>query len=191
MASIRRIIKRKRRGGRDPYPRARPVQAPNGVYLPDSLQLVTLIGSMGATDEEIEKVYGLGQGTLEKWRKFYPSLDKALEQGRTRADIEVLHAAFKAAVGYHEYEEQAVGGREPRVMKVKRYYPGQHLAQKYWMSSRQREKWPASDRVEVTGRNGEPIKVENRNDVIDAILKIVTSKPDMEKEKPQKEQRAE
>ena len=131
-------IRIKRRGKRPSRPRVKPVPSPQGLYLPSALQLVTLIGSMGGTDDEIEKVYGLGTGTLDKWRAAYHSLKEALEKGRTVADVNVLQALYKTAVGFHEWEEQAVGGREPRVMKVQRYFPGQFLAQKHWMASRNR-----------------------------------------------------
>lgn len=171
-------------------PREVPSTGPHGVYLPDNLQLVRLIAHRGATDDEIEAVYGLGAGTIKKWRAAYPNLDKAIESGRSRADGEVLHAMFKTAVGYHEFEEQAVGGKEPTVMKVKRYFPGQFLAQKHWLASRKRDEWPARETVEHTGKNGEAIKVESRNDLIDGILKIITSKTDPEKAPEKRESRA-
>ena len=144
---------------------------------------ILLVEDLYATveDKEIEEAYGLGSGTVKKWRKAYPSLDKAIEQGRTAADGEVLHALFKTAVGFHEHEEQAVGGREPQVMRVKKYFPGQFLAQKHWLASRKRADWPAREAVEVTGRDGEPIKVESRNSLIDTILSLIPSKVDPEK----------
>lgn len=182
-----RVAKRPRRS---PPPREVPTNGPHGVYLPDNLQLVRLIAMRGATDDEIESVYGLGAGTIKKWRQAYPGLDKAIELGRTRADGDVLHSLFKTAVGYHEYEEQAVGGKEPTVMKVKRYFPGQFLAQKHWLASRKREEWPAKESIEHTGKNGEAIKVESRNDLIDGILKLITSKLDPEKSPEKREGRA-
>lgn len=164
-------------------PREVPTPAPGGVYLPDHLQIVRMIAMRGATDREIEEAYGLSSGTVKKWRKAYPSLDKAIEAGRTAADGEVLHALFKTAIGYHETEEQAVGGREPTVMQVSRYFPGQFLAQKHWLANRKREEWPGKDSVEVTGKDGAAIKVESRNDLIDAILGLVVSKADPEHKK--------
>jgi hypothetical protein len=173
-----------------PYKRAKPLGRPDGVYLPNHEQLVKLICMRGAKDEEIEMVYGLGPGTIQKWREYYPGLDKAIEQGRTVADGQVLFSLFKTANGFHEYEEQAVGGKTPRVLKVKRYYRPEFLAQKHWLASRKKEDWPAMERREFSGPNGNPMKVESRNDVIEAILGLVTPKKDPEKEKPQKEPKA-
>jgi hypothetical protein len=145
----------------------------------------------GATDEEIELVYGLGPETLKKWRKYYPGLDAAIEHGRTLADAAVLHSMFKGACGYDYIEEQAVGGKSPTVLKVKRHMPGVFLAQKHWLASRKKDEWPGSDRLTVAGvgKDG-AIKVDGRNEVIDAILAIVASKPDQEKEKSRAEEKA-
>jgi len=76
-------------------------------------------------------------------------------------------------------------------MKVKRYMPGQFLAQKHWLASRKREEWPASEKITVagTGKDG-AIKVESRNELIDAILALVASKPDVEAKKEGREGRA-
>ena len=181
-----RVAKRPRRS---PPQRVLPLPAPGGIYLPSHEQLCRIIAMKGATDEEIELVYGLGTGTLRKWREVYPGLNKAVEQGRTAADGEVLYSMFKTATGYQYEEEQAVGGRSPVVMKVKRHYPGQFLAQKHWLANRKRDEWPASEKVEISGRNGEPIKVESRNELIDAIVALIASKADPEKTRD-KEQRA-
>lgn len=179
--TMRKIKRPKRKA----HPRSTPppVEAPQGVFLPDSPQLVTMIAMRGATDDEIEAVYGLGKGTIKAWRKHYPSLDKALEHGRTRADAEVLHAMFKTAIGHDFTEQQAVGGREPQVMEVRRHAPPNFLAQKHWLASRKREEWPARDKVEISGPNGGEIKIESRNELIDAILGLVVSKVDPETKK--------
>jgi hypothetical protein len=152
------------------------------MYLPDNPTLVKLIAMRGATDDEIELVYGLGPGTISKWREAYPGLDVAIEKGRTIADGAVLSSLFKTALGYEYFEQQAVGGRNPTVLKVQRHMPGQFLAQRHWLASRNREHWPAAEKVTIggTGKDG-AIKIEGRNEVIDAILALVASKPDLEK----------
>jgi len=170
--------------------KAVPVGAPGGVYLPGREQLVKLIAMRGASDEEIEAVYGLGQGTIAKWRKFYPGLDKAIEQGRTLADGEMLYAMFKNGIGYHYTEEQAVGGREPSVLKVKRFKPGEFNAQRHWLARRQKERWPATETVEHVGRPGSPIGVslETRGELIEAIIGLIVPKSDPER-KPKRDAR--
>lgn len=157
--------------------------APGGVFLPDHEMLVRLIASKGMTDAEFELIYGLGSGTLKGWRKAYPNFDKALSEGRTSADAQVLFALFKNAVGFSYEEEQAVGGREPSVLSVKRFKPGETTAQKHWLGNRLRAEWPSVDRHELSGPNGGAIgiKTDSRNDMIDAILTLIQPKTDPER----------
>lgn len=163
--------------------RAVPETGPAGVFLPDKEQIVKLIAMRGASDAEIEAVYGLGSGTVKKWRQFYPGFDKALSEGRTLADADVVFAAYKNAVGFEFTEEQAVGGKSPKVLKVKRFKPGESAAQRYWLNNRQKSIWSNRESLEVSGRDGGPVglKVETRNDLIEAIVGLVKSKTDPEK----------
>lgn len=158
-------------------------EAPGGVFLPDHEQLVRLIASKGMSDSEFEVIYGLSSGTVSKWRKHYPGFDKAVTDGRTVADANVLFALYQNCVGFSYTEEQAVGGRDPTVLSVKRYKPGETTAQKHWLGSRLRADWPQNS-IEHSGPNGGPIgiKSESRNDLIDSILSLITSKSDNEKQ---------
>lgn len=159
--------------------------APGGVFLPDHEMLVRLIAAKGMTDSEFELIYGLGSGTLKGWRKAYPGFDKALTEGRTAADSAVLFALFRNAVGFEYTEEQAVGGRDPTVLSVKRFKPGETTAQKHWLGNRLRTDWPQVDRVEHSGPGGAAIgiKTDSRNDMIDAILTLIQPKVDPERKR--------
>jgi hypothetical protein len=183
-----RVARRKRPS---PPQRDVPSSTPSGLYLPDAETLVKLIAMRGASDEEIELVYALSPGTIKKWKEHYPGLKAAIENGRTLAEGQVLFSMFKTACGYEYTEEQAVGGRSPTVLPVKRHMPAQFLAQKHWMASRNREQWPAADKLMLagTGKDG-AIRIEGRNEVIDAILALIASKPDPEKSKTLAEQKA-
>lgn len=178
---------------RIPKERERPYTAvpaaPGGVFLPDHEMLVRLIAAKGMTDAEFELIYGLGSGTLKGWRKAYPGFDKALSEGRTAADSQVLFALFKNAVGFCYEEQQAVGGREPTVLSVKRFKPGETTAQKHWLGNRLRTEWPQVERHEHSGPNGGAIgiKTDSRNDMIDAILTLIQPKADPERKQSAKE----
>lgn len=158
---------------------------PGGIYLPDHEQLVKLIAARGMSDAEIELIYGLGKGQVGKWKKAYPGLARAIDEGRTVADGEVLFALYKTAVGYNYKEDQAVGGRDPCVLQVTKHKAGEFAAQKHWLGNRIRKpdstpEWPRSEQVELsTGAGG--LVVESRNDLISAILGLVQPKPDNER----------
>lgn len=168
--------------------------APGGVFLPDHENLIRLIAARGMADEEIELVYGLGRGTLAKWKKAYPGLQRAIDEGRTSADAEVLFALYKTATGYHFEEDQAVGGQDPQVLNVRKWKAGEFAAQKHWLGNRIRRpdgsnEWPRSEQVELTGANGGKlgVAVETRNDLISAIVGLVTAKPDNERKRKSEE----
>lgn len=175
-----------------PYTAGPAAATPSSVFLPDHEQLVRYVAARGATDRDFEIMYGLSTGTVKKWRKHYPGLDKAIADGRTRADGDVLFAMYKNAVGFKYTEQQAVGGREPEVLTVERFKPGETAAQKHWLGNRLRTDWPSVDRHEVSGPNGSAIgvKVESRNEMIDTILKLIIPKSDPERtQKPREEKR--
>lgn len=157
------------------------------VFLPDKETLVRRIAAKGATDDEFETMYGLPKGTVLAWRRQFKGFDRALEQGRTQVDGDMLFALYRNGIGYEFQEEQAVGGRNPRVMEVKRYKPGEFSAQKYWLNNRLSADWRSRERLEHTGADGGPIGVrtESRNELIDAILGLIAAKPDG-KTKPEK-----
>jgi hypothetical protein len=168
---------------------------PGGVFLPDHEQLIRLIAARGMSDDEIELIYGLGKGTLARWKKAYPGLQRAIEEGRTVADSNVLFALYKTATGYNYQEEQAVGGRDPQVLQVTKHKAGEFAAQKHWLGNRIRRQdgsneWPRSEQVELTGANGGKlgVAVETRNDLISAIIGLVTAKPDNERTRKSSEE---
>ena len=168
---------------------------PGGVYLPDHEQLVRLIAARGLSDPEIEMIYGLGTGTLAKWKKHYPGLSRAIDEGRTVADSNVLFALYKTATGYCFEEEQAVGGRDPQVLRVRKHKPGEFAAQKHWLGNRIKRsdnspEWPRSEQLEVTGAGGGKlgIQVESRNDLITSILSLINPKADRERTRTRKDE---
>lgn len=147
--------------------------------------LVRLIAMKGATDEEIEQIFMCPKGSVKKWREMYPSFAKALENGRSHADTDVMFAFYQNCVGFKYQEQQAVGGKTPSVVSVERYKTPDFAAQKFWMQNR--FGWKGTDRVEHTGAGGGSIgmKVESRNDLIDGILSLIQPKPDQEAARPE------
>jgi hypothetical protein len=165
-------------------------QNPGGVYLPDHENLVRLIAARGMSDSEIELVYGLGKGQIKAWKQHYPGLSRAIDEGRTSADSQVLFALYKTAIGYDFTEQQAVGGRDPCVLSVRKHKAGEFAAQKHWLGNRIRRpdgstEWPRSEQLELTGANGGKlgVAIESRNDLISAIIGLVTPKPDNERQR--------
>lgn len=159
--------------------RSVPKETEESIFLPGKEQIAKIIALQGATDEQIEVICNVPKGTVKKWRKLYAGFDEAIKDGRTACDADVLYAMYRSAVGFDFTEEQAVGGRTPQVLEVKRYALPSVQAQKHWLKNRQRTLWP--DRAELTGSNGEPLghkPPENRLSLIDSIVALVQPKPD-------------
>lgn len=160
----------------------RHTRAARATFAPDNLQMVRMIAMRGSTDEELAAICGVSTEVWRAWRKLYPSFNEAIEKGRTRADAEVLVSLYQRATGYDFAEEQAVGGRDPCVLTVRRHAPPSVEAIKFWQTNRQREHWRNRDSIEHSGEGGGPlgIKVESRSELIDAIMQLVANKPDGE-----------
>lgn len=181
----------KRRGKR--YTREVPGKS---VFLPEKEHLVRMIAMRGADDDEIADTFGVPRETFQAWRKLYPTMNDALEKGRLVADADVVFALYREATGYCYTEEQAVGGKEPTVLEVKKCARPSVDAQKYWLNNRQPENWRSSSTSHVAGgtrKDDAPlgIKVETRDELIDSIVAMLASKPDgLEKPKRATDERA-
>lgn len=159
------------------------IDRPTAIFLPDHLQQVRMIAMKGATDDEIAETFGLSVGAITRWRKLYPSFAKALEAGRLKCDQDVVVSLFKQTQGYTYTEEQAVGGKNPEVLSVKKYARPDTSAIQYWLNNRQPELWRSARTTHVAGGARDTdvplgVKVETRNELIDAIVGMITSKPD-------------
>lgn len=148
------------------------------VFLPDKEHLVRMIAMKGASDDEIAETFGVSPETFQKWRKAYPSFEKALDQGRLTVDADMTFALYKSGVGYH-YEEDAVTAKGG-IVRVQRFARGETDAQKYWLQNRRPDLWGTTTRLAGGGKGESPlgVKVETRSELIDAIVAMIAPKPD-------------
>lgn len=160
----------------------RPKEKPlaSKMFLPDMLTEVKAIAMRGLTDEEIANVFCLPVSLLKKWKKQYPSFKDAIEQGRTRADAEVIAALYKRATGQFTvpHTEVIKYRNHFETLDMEKHYPPDVEAAKYWLNNRSRAHWSSKTSIEATGPNGKPIEVQTKNDLIDAILDLVKPKKD-------------
>ena len=158
-----------------------PVSVERKIYWPDHLDHVRVIAAKGLTDDEMASFMGISETLLQSWKAYYPGLKKAIEEGRTQADADVVVALHRNAVGYeHETDEVVRTRRGAQVVTVKKYYPGETQAQKFWLQNRRKEDWNAATQLQVTGKKDSPVhvKVENKDSVINSILNLIMPRPD-------------
>lgn len=151
-------------------------------FLPNHEQQVRMIAMKGATDDEIADVFGVSREAFQKWRKLYPSFEKALDEGRSVVDADVMFKLYNATQGYH-YTEETAAGKDGDVVELRRYSRPDVSAMKYWLSARKPNEW--GERHVITGGKGKDgkelpvgVKVETRNEIIDSILSLIKPKPD-------------
>lgn len=152
------------------------------VFLPDKEHLVRMIAMKGATDDEIAEAFGVDKERFQRWRRIYPSMNTALEQGRLQVDADVVYSAYKSAVGYTYEEEQAT--QKGGVVTVERYAKADPSSIQYWLNNRQPLNWRSSSTKHLAGRSREDdeavdgVKPETRDDLINAIVSMIAPKPD-------------
>jgi hypothetical protein len=154
---------------------------PADIYWPDRIDYVRAVAARGLTDTEMAAFLNVPASLLDSWKAYYPLFAEAIEEGRSQADIEVIQALHKNAVGF-EYETDEVirTRRGAEVITAKRFMPPDTNAQKYWLTNRS-PAWRVAQNVNLGGqRGGEPIKVdtETKMMVIHSILNMITPRPD-------------
>ena len=174
---------RKRVKSRLPKPRSRvPAVVESTIFWPDRIDHVRAIAMRGYTDDEMASVMGVSSDLLASWKAYYPMLAKAIEEGRTKADAEVVAALHRNAVGYSRTVDEVVRSRRgAQVLQIDKFYPGETSAQKYWLSNRNPSHW--GEKLQVGGDRSPgatPIQVkqETKNDVINTILNMIQPQPD-------------
>lgn len=154
------------------------------VYWPDQIDQVRAIAAQGLDDEEMAIFLGIKPELYESWKAYYPTFARAIEEGRTNPDAEVLAALYKNATGYDYETEEVVRTRHGgEVIAVTKRFPGETNAQKFWLQNRQRTFWNAPSTVQLTGKKGAApidIKQETKLDVINSILNMIRPQPDNE-----------
>lgn len=141
--------KKKNPGGRPPeYPRW---------LTPKGLGMIVKWGKEGLINEEIAARMGINVGTLYDWKKKFPKIDKALKEGKDRADMEVEQALYKASMGYWVTEEKTYAKTDEtgKVSKyketTKKWIPANSTSQIFWLKNRKPEDWRDRKETKLEG----------------------------------------
>lgn len=116
--------------------------------------------AMGATDEELADFLDVNRSSIQRWRVSHPAFNKAMLDGKEKADDRVVRALYSKALGY-EYEESVetveyllpdkdTGVARSFVTEVKtsrKHQASDNTAMIFWLKNRRPGEW--SDRREV------------------------------------------
>lgn len=159
-----------------------PKRVPSTIFWPERIDHVRAIAMMGLEDEEMAQVMGISPELLDSWKAYYPLLSRAIEEGRTNPDAQVVAALHKSAVGYNYDEDVVVRSRKgASVVTATKYQPGDVSAQKFWLQNRQKDRWNQTISLEHSGKKGgAPIAIsqESKLMVIHSILNMISPRPD-------------
>lgn len=148
------------------------------VFLPDYLDQVKAVAMQGLSDSEMAEQFGIPKTLISKWKKFYPAFEEAIEKGRTMADVAVVQALHKKAIGF-DYHKDVISQGE--VFTIQHVVEPETNAIKYWLNNRQPKHWGDKQHHEVSGKAGAPpigMKMETKIEVMNSILNLVQPKED-------------
>jgi len=102
------------------------------------LNQVEALAGLGLTDEDIALVLGIGERTLERYKKG-PDFWHALKRGKIKADSQVVKRLYEKAMN------------------------GDTTAMIFWLKNRRPDRW--RDRKEISGEINEKVKLSFEYDL--------------------------
>lgn len=123
---------------------------------------------LGATDEDLAQFFEVCRATISNWKNDHPSFAKALKKGKDIADAEVADSLHKRAIGY-SHDDVHISSYQGVITttKIKKHYPPDTEAGKFWLKNRQKENFRDKQDHELTGKDGNPLMPETIKIVYD------------------------
>ena len=158
-------------------------------YNSDFPQLVEMYLREGMTEIQAAKRLGVSKTTFEQYKVQYPDFLAAIKKGKAPVDFEVENALLKRALGY-EYTERKVETAEIETEEGSQPVPGKKVtetikqvvpdvtAQIFWLKNRNPERWRDVKGVELTGKDGGPVRQEQcvtAPEVVKAVKDLAAS----------------
>jgi len=105
---------------------------------------------LGATTEELARLFGVATSTVSKWLVEIPEFSESVKKGRDIADANVGHRLYQRATGYSHPEEKIFcqDGEVIRAQTVK-HYPPETTAAIFWLKNRRPDLWRDVQKREV------------------------------------------
>ena len=135
------------------------------LHIADKLTAIAGWVMNGDTDEQIAEKLKIGRMTLYNWKGKHPELAEALKSTKILRVGEVVHSAFKQAVGYDYYEDVIVkdGPDRQRVERVLKHQPPVPMLTMYMLNNKLPEDYKDRRNVDLTSKGNEikpPINIQ-------------------------------
>lgn len=137
-------------------------------YRPDYAEQAKRLCLLGMTDAQLAIFFEVSEQTINNWKKVYPLFAQALTLGKAKADANVAHSLYQRAIGYTVIEQRVVTGKDgPEIIEIKKEYPPDIQAIRFWLKNRQPHLWRENAEVpEEIDHSKDPTK-----EVLDALYK--------------------
>lgn len=130
---------------------------PLAVWKPEMEEQVYRLALLGATKAQIAEFYGISIKLVEDWICYNPEFDRAWRRGTAEADMNVVKALYRKAVGY-TYKETTnytrLNAETGELMIVKQEIVEKHhspdaFACLKWLALRQKQQWAEVSKTSV------------------------------------------
>lgn len=126
----------------------------------------------GMIDNEIAAALGISRAVYYKYQNMFQDFKDAIKRGKAPVDVEAEKALLKRVKGF-EYEETQVEYINVPSKKGEKTAPKVTVIKKknkmvipdvaaciFWLKNRRPKKWRDRQNVELSGEDGEPVKIE-------------------------------
>lgn len=120
------------------------------VYAPEFDETSYRLSLLKLTDEEQAKFFGVAVSTLTLWDKKHPSFRVSRENGREKADLDVIVSLRERAIGYKHKAEKIFMTKDGEIIRAEyiEQYPPDAKSIELWLNNRQPQRWRMKSRDE-------------------------------------------
>jgi len=121
-------------------------------------QVERICAQFGADDKQLAKFFGVGQRTIDRWKKAHPKFQKGLRAGKDAFDTaHVEGSLLRRAMGYAYEESTFDTGKDgkPKLLKrVAKHMAPDVIAQIFWLKNRGPGRWRDRQDHAIGGAQG-------------------------------------
>ena len=159
---------RPRRRGRSPAARNRSgLGVDRRNTAPSSPSSVTDLCLLGATNEELGRVFGVDERTINRWLVTKPEFCQAVKNGRELADAQVARALYLKATGQWTQPAVKIAAKiatlhdgtvikSEHIVEYVEHFPPDTAAAFIWLKNRQPHRWRDKKEVSATAESTRP-----------------------------------
>ena len=129
-------------------------------YKEEYAELAYKLSLLGAIDAQLAQLLEISESTLNNWKHEHPEFLESIKKGKEIADVEVVEALRKRAIGYSYEEvktEESDQGNK-RTVTTKAVIPDT-TAQIFWLRNRQPDKWTNNPIPDDQDQVATPVKI--------------------------------